>query len=258
MRRSTCRTAGGSRSIDVPGHERFVRTMVAGATGIDLFLLVIDAAEGARPQTLEHIAILRLLGVDAGVVALTKADLVDEETLEIALEEARELVPEADVLAVSAKTGQGLDELRAALARAADTVTARDSSGAARLYVDRVFTLRGIGTVVTGTLWGGTISEGDTLSAALRGSEVRVRTVHVHDVQVSTASAGERVALGLPGVERRALHRGDVLVTPGAFPVSYRLDVELERGDGNRERRTCLSASRDLAHLRPRRPDRYA
>ena len=214
--------------IDVPGHERFVRTMVAGATGIDLFLLVIDAAEGARPQTLEHIAILRLLGVDAGVVALTKSDLVDEETLEIALEEARELVPGADVLAVSAKTGQGLDQLRAALARAADTVTPRDASGAARLFVDRVFTLRGIGTVVTGTLWGGTVAEGDTLSAALRGSEVRVRTVHVHDVQVSTASAGERVALGVPGVERRELHRGDVLVTPGAFPVSYRLDVELE------------------------------
>ena len=104
-----------------PGHERFVRTMVAGATGIDLFLLVIDAAEGARPQTLEHLAILRLLGVDAGVVAVTKADLVDEETLEIAIEEARELVPGAEVVAVSAKTGAGLDELRAALARVADT-----------------------------------------------------------------------------------------------------------------------------------------
>ena len=106
--------------IDVPGHERFVRTMVAGATGIDLFLLVIDAAEGARPQTLEHLAILRLLGVERGVVAVTKSDLVDEETLEIALEEARELVPEAEVVAVSAKTGAGLDELRAALARVAD------------------------------------------------------------------------------------------------------------------------------------------
>ena len=105
--------------VDVPGHERFVRTMVAGATGIDLFLLVIDAAEGARPQTLEHLAILRLLGVDAGVVAVTKADAVDEETLDLALEEARELVPEAEAVAVSAKTGAGLDELRAALARVA-------------------------------------------------------------------------------------------------------------------------------------------
>src|SRR5881396_2936429 len=105
--------------IDVPGHERFVRNMVAGATGIDLFLLVIDAAEGARPQTHEHLAILRLLGIDSGVVAVTKADAVDEETLELALDEARELVPGAEVVAVSAKTGSGLDELRAALARAA-------------------------------------------------------------------------------------------------------------------------------------------
>jgi len=214
--------------IDVPGHERFVRTMVAGATGIDLFLLVIDAAEGARPQTLEHIAILRLLGIDAGVVAVTKVDLVDEETLEIAVEEARELVPGAEVVPVSARSGAGLDELRAALARVADRVPARDASGPARLYVDRVFTLRGVGTVVTGTLWSGTISEGDTLRVAPRGGEVRVRTVQVHDRPVSSAAAGERVALGLPGVERHELHRGDALVTPGAFPVSYRLDVELE------------------------------
>jgi selenocysteine-specific elongation factor len=214
--------------IDVPGHERFVRTMVAGATGIDLFLLVIDAAEGARPQTLEHLAILRLLGVEAGVVAVTKADSVDEETLEIAVEEARELVPGVEVVAVSAKTGAGLDALRAALARVADAVPAREASGATRLYVDRVFTLRGTGTVVTGTLWAGTIAEGDTLRVAPRGGEVRVRTVQVHDTAVQRATAGERVALGLPGIERRELHRGDALVTPGAFPVSYRLDVELE------------------------------
>ena len=214
--------------IDVPGHERFVRTMVAGATGIDLFLLVIDAAEGARPQTLEHIAILRLLGVEAGVVAITKADLVDEETLEIAIAEARELVPEAEVVAVSAKTGMGLDDLRAALARVADRSTVRDAAGPARLYIDRVFTLRGIGTVVTGTLWSGTIAEGDVLQVAPGGGEVRVRSVQVHDAAVERATAGERVALGLPGVDRRDLHRGDALVTPGAFPVSYRLDVELE------------------------------
>ena len=214
--------------IDVPGHERFVRTMVAGATGIDLFLLIIDAAEGARPQTLEHLAILRLLGVERGVVALTKADLVDEETLEIGIEEARELVPGVEVIAVSAKTGAGLDELRAALARVADDAPARDVDGLARLYVDRVFTLRGIGTVVTGTLWSGTITEGDTLGIAPRGGEVRVRSVQVHDAPVARATAGERVALGLPGVERSELHRGDALVAPNAFPVSYRLDVELE------------------------------
>src|SRR6266511_4040701 len=126
--------------VDVPGHERFVRTMIAGATGIDLFLLVVDAAEGARPQTHEHLAVLRLLGVERGVVAVTKADAVDDETLELALEEARELVPGSQALAVSAKTGAGLEELRAALARV--PVRERDSTGAARLYVDRVFTLQ--------------------------------------------------------------------------------------------------------------------
>src|SRR5437870_10838300 len=118
--------------VDVPGHERFVRTMIAGATGIDLFLLVIDAGEGARPQTLEHLAIIRLLAIEHGVVAVTKADAVDEETLELALEEARELVPGAEVVAVSAKTGAGLDELRAALAAAADEADRTVAAGPTR------------------------------------------------------------------------------------------------------------------------------
>jgi selenocysteine-specific elongation factor len=217
--------------VDVPGHERFVRTMVAGATGIDLFLLVVDAAEGARPQTHEHLAILRLLGVEHGVVAVTKADAVDEETLELALEEARELVPEAEALAVSAKTGAGLDSLRAALARAADVVSERHDAGSeapARLHVDRVFTLRGIGTVATGTLWEGTVGDGDVLRAEPGGREVRVRSVHVHDRAVERADAGQRVALALPGVERRDLRRGDVLVGGRGLRPSYRLDVALE------------------------------
>ncbi len=214
--------------VDVPGHERFVRTMVAGATGIDLFLLVIDAAEGARPQTHEHLAILRLLGVEHGVVAVTKADAVDEETLELALEEARELVADAETVAVSAKTGAGLDELRAALARVADRVEHAPSFGATRLYVDRVFTLRGIGTVATGTLWAGSIGEGDLLRAEPAGLGVRVRSVQVHDRAVERAEAGQRVAVALTGVERSALRRGDALVEPGAYPVSYRLDVALE------------------------------
>ena len=146
--------------VDVPGHERFVRTMVAGASGIDVFLLVIDAGEGARPQTHEHLAILRLLGIERGVVALTKADLVDEETLELARVEAEELVPGAPVVATSARTGAGLDELRAALAEVASRVAKPGADGPARLYVDRSFSLRGIGTVATGTLWSGTIGEG--------------------------------------------------------------------------------------------------
>ena len=211
--------------VDVPGHERFVRTMIAGATGIDLFLLVIDAQEGARPQTLEHLAVLRLLGVEHGVVAVTKADAVDEETLELALEEARELVPGAEAVAVSAKTGAGLDELRAALARL--PVAERDAAGAARLYVDRVFTLQGVGTVATGTLWSGRIAPGDELRVEPRGRTVRVRSVQVHETTVDAADAGQRVAVNLPQVERRDLARGDVLVAPGRFRVSYRLDVRL-------------------------------
>src|SRR5947207_4421684 len=193
--------------IDVPGHERFVRTMVAGATGIDLFLLVIDAAEGARPQTLEHLAILRLLGVRLGVVAVTKADAVDEETLELALAEARELVPEAEAVAVSAKTGAGLDELRAALGAAA--TERAHAEGPTRLYVDRAFTLRGIGTVVTGTLWSGSIGEGDELRVEPGGLEARVRSVQVHDRTVERAEAGQRVAVALPGIERDRIARGD-------------------------------------------------
>ncbi len=219
---------GGRRMslVDVPGHERFVRTMIAGASGIDLFLLVIDAQEGSRPQTLEHLAVLRLLGVTRGVVAVTKSDTVDDETLELALEEARELAPQAEVVAVSAKTGAGLDELRAALERV--PVEERDAERATRLYVDRVFTLQGVGTVATGTLWSGTIAAGDMLRIEPSGKTVRVRSVQVHDAAVDEAQAGQRVAVNLPTVERRGLVRGDVLVEPGHYPLSYRLDVRLE------------------------------
>jgi selenocysteine-specific elongation factor len=212
--------------VDVPGHERFVRTMVAGATGIDLFLLVIDANEGARPQTLEHLAILRLLGVERGVVALTKTDAADAETVELARAEAEELVPGAPVVAVSARTGAGLDELRAALASSA--VERMHANAPTRLFIDRVFTLRGIGTVVTGTLWSGSVGEGDELRAEPAGLPVRVRSVQVHDRPVERAEAGQRVALALPGVDRSTLRRGDVLVAPGAYRPSYRLDVTLE------------------------------
>jgi selenocysteine-specific elongation factor len=214
--------------IDVPGHERFVRTMVAGATGIDLFLLVIDAGEGARPQTHEHLAILRLLGIEHGVVAVTKADAVDAETLELALAEARDLVPGAEVVAVSAKTGHGLDELRAALGRAASEVSSRAHEAPTRLYVDRAFTVAGAGTVVTGTLWSGSIAPGDELRVEPSGLRTRARGVQVHDLPVTRAEAGQRVAVNLPGVSRTQLRRGDALVVPGTYPVSWRLDVVLE------------------------------
>ena len=224
--------------IDVPGHERFVRNMVAGATGIDLFLLVVDAAEGARPQTHEHLAIIRLLGIEHGVVAITKADAVDEDSRALAVDEARELVPGAPVVVTSARTGAGLDELRAALGEVADRVEREPSTRATRLFVDRVFSLRGIGTVATGTLWSGSIGVGDVLVAEPRGIEVRVRSVQVHDEPAERAEAGQRVAVALPGLERHHLRRGDALVARDAYPVSYRLDVELDElepiGDGAR------------------------
>jgi selenocysteine-specific elongation factor len=157
---------------------------------------------------------------------VTKIDAVDADTLELAAAEAQELVPGADVVAVSAKTGQGLDELRAALARAA-TETPREEAPT-RMYVDRVFTLRGIGTVATGTLWSGRIAAGDKLRVEPSGREVRVRSVQVHDRPVAAADAGQRVAVALPGVERDELARGDALVEPGAYRPSYRIDVELE------------------------------
>jgi selenocysteine-specific elongation factor len=214
--------------VDVPGHERFVRTMVAGVTGIDLFLLVVDAAEGARAQTREHLAILRLLSVERGVVAVTKIDLVDPETLALALEEMRELVPGAPVVPVSGATGAGLEALREALAEVAAGVEQRRADFPTRLFVDRVFTLRGIGTVVTGTLWSGSIGTGDRLRLEPSGRDVRARSVQVHDVPVGRAAAGQRVAVSLPGVERADVRRGEALVAPHTFPRSYRLEVSLE------------------------------
>src|SRR5439155_1841673 len=151
--------------------------------------------------------------------------------LELVTAEARELVPNAPVVPVSAKTGDGLDELRSALAAAADEHERGTLLGATRLYVDRVFTVRGIGTVATGTLWSGSIGEGDELRAEPAGLDVRVRSVQVHDEPVERAEAGQRVAVALPGVERDALRRGDALVEPGAYPVSYRVDIELEELD---------------------------
>jgi selenocysteine-specific elongation factor len=239
--------------VDVPGHERFVRTMIAGATGIDLFLLVVDAQEGARPQTLEHLAVLRLLGIEQGVVAVTKADAVDEETLELAIEEARELVAGAEVVAVSAKTGMGLDELRAALARV--PVRERDAERATRLYVDRVFSLPGVGTIATGTLWSGSIGAGDLLRVEPSGRIARVRSVQVHDAPVERAEAGQRVAVNLPTFERGDLSRGDALVEPGHYPLSYRLDIRLE---GDPPAAVTVHVGTNAVPARVARSGRYA
>jgi selenocysteine-specific elongation factor len=166
--------------------------------------------------------------VTDGVVAVTKADAFEPEAVELAVSEARELVPGAEIVAVSAKTGAGLDELRAALARAAQAVERRKRDGPTRLFVDRVFTLRGIGTVATGTLWSGSIGAGDELAVEPSGRTVRVRSVEIHDQPVERAEAGQRVAVALTGVDRNRLSRGLALVEPGAYAVGYRLDVTLD------------------------------
>src|SRR4051812_27185212 len=210
--------------IDVPGHERFVRTMVAGASGIDLFLLCVAADDGVMPQTLEHAAVLRQLGVEHGVVAITKADLADPAR---AAAEARELVAVADAVPVSVRADRGLDELLAALERCAAVMPGRESpDGPARLHVDRSFTLRGIGTVVTGTLWSGVITAGDAVTILPRGLRARVRSVQVHDVGVERADAGQRVALNLAGVGWREVGRGDVVCGAGcSLAPTYLIDA---------------------------------
>jgi selenocysteine-specific elongation factor len=246
---------GGLRAslIDVPGHERFVRTMVAGATGIDAFLLVVDAREGPRPQTHEHLRILRLLGIERGVVAVTKTDAVERARLDDALSEARSLVPSPEAVAVSAKTGDGVEELRSALERVADGIDARPSDAATRLFVDRAFTLRGIGTVATGTLWSGSIGVGDVLTGEPGGLRVRVRSVEVHDEAVERADAGQRVAVALPRVSPAQLRRGTALVEPGAYDVTYRLDLALDELEQAPSRVTAHHGSTETqARLRRR------
>jgi selenocysteine-specific elongation factor len=212
--------------VDVPGHERLLRVMVAGASGVDLFLLVIAADDGVMPQTIEHLRVLDALGVRRGVVAVTKSDLVDPGS---AMASATKVLPEAEIVACSARSGAGLGEVRAALARcAALSPGRRADSRAAVLHVDRVFTIRGAGTVVTGTLWSGVIRRGDRLNLLPGSRAVRVRGVQTHDHSVDQAQAGQRVAVNLAGFGRQEVHSGQVLTGPGAeVQVTYRLEVEL-------------------------------
>jgi selenocysteine-specific elongation factor len=217
--------------VDVPGHERYVRTMVAGATGIDVYLMAIAADDGVMPQTREHAAVLRALGVGRGVVAVTKSDLGDPE---LAMLEATELLPEAEVVAVSARTGEGLGELRAALDRVVSQVSSRaDGRGdGARLHVDRIFTIRGAGTVVTGTLWSGEINRGDALHLLPGPRRARAREVQIHDQSVERAQAGQRVAVNLSGVSVGEVQRGDVVIGAGHdLGETYLIDAELQFED---------------------------
>jgi len=216
--------------IDVPGHERFVRTMVAGVAGMDVVMLVVAADEGVMPQTREHLEICQLLGVKLGLVALTKSDLVAPDWLELVREELRDylqgsFLETAPILAVSAKTGAGLDDLRQLLGKIADESVGRKSDGAFRLPIDRVFTVAGFGTVVTGTALNGSIRVGDKLEVLPSGIESRVRGIQTHGGKCEQGEAGERLALNLQGVEHTAVVRGDTLVPPGAYSSTTVADV---------------------------------
>ena len=218
--------------IDVPGHERFVRNMLAGVGGIDLALLVVAADESVMPQTREHVQILELLQVERGVIALTKTDLVDDEMLELVRLEVQELVEgtfleTAPVEPVSSKTGAGLDRLRDVLAASVGAVAARDDTGPFRMHVDRAFSVRGFGSVATGTVWSGAASVGDELELVPGGKVGKVRGIQVHGADADRAAAGSRAALNLSGVELGELHRGCQLVPPGMFAPRSLIDVEL-------------------------------
>jgi selenocysteine-specific elongation factor len=218
--------------VDVPGHEGFVRTMLAGATGIDLALLVIAADEGVMPQTREHVAILDLLGVRAGVVALTKCDLVDAEWLTLVEEDVQALLAGtplagAAIVATSATTGAGLEELQTAIATAARSLPRRDSADLFRMPVDRAFTIRGTGTVVTGTIWTGRLAR-DAVVRILPGDrQARVRGLQSHGLQVDSAEAGNRTAVALAGVDLGEVGRGTVLVTDPSWAATTVLRAEV-------------------------------
>ena len=218
--------------VDVPGHERFVRNMLAGAGGVDAVLLVVAADESIKPQTREHFDICRLLGVEHGLIVLTKSDLVDSDTLELTELEARELVEgsflaSAPVVSVSAKTGAGLDDLRRELQRLAERPSVRGRRGVVRLPVDRVFSIKGFGTVATGTLGSGDVREGTELVALPGGRAVRVRGLQVHGRAAPHVSAPSRVAMNLGAIEVSELARGVTLASAGGLAVTRRLDVHL-------------------------------
>ena len=274
---------GGRRAslVDVPGHERFVKNMVSGATGVDAFLLVVAADDGVMPQTREHLDVLRVLGVERGVVALTKTDAVDDETAELATLDAEELLESvgisAPVIPVSGKTGEGIVDLLEALdGLAAGAAGGGDAAGLARLPVDRAFVLRGIGVVVTGTLWSGEIRPGDTLFTS-SGHRPRVRSVQNHGHPAEVAYPGARTALDLAGIEASQIQAGDVLTSrpvqqslafdarlrllEGARPLAHGVRVRLHHGTRATNARVRLSDTGELqpgedafARIRPEEP----
>ncbi|KKM11587.1 translation elongation factor [Clostridiales bacterium PH28_bin88] len=218
--------------VDVPGHERFIRQMLAGVGGMDLVLLVIAADEGVMPQTREHLDIITLLQVKRGIIVISKVDLVDQDWLELVQEEVREAVrgsvmADAPMVTVSAMTGEGMARLVEELDKMAGATPPKAAAGRTRLPVDRVFSITGFGTVVTGTLWSGTVRVGDTVELLPQGRNARIRTLQVHGDQVEEAVAGQRVAVNLAGVDLEEVERGFVLAQPGTFRPAYRLDAEV-------------------------------
>ena len=219
--------------IDVPGHEKFVKHMVGGVWGIDLVALVIAADEGVMPQTREHLDICKLLGVKKGLVVLTKVDLVDEDLLELVKEEVSEIVQDtflrgAPILSVSSVTGQGIPQLASTLDHLSQGIEGRPADGLFRLPIDRVFTMKGFGTVVTGTMISGSLSLGETVQILPSGTEGKVRNLQVYNRSVERAVAGERTAVNLQGIETSAIERGDVLIRPNTLRPTQLIEAYLE------------------------------
>ncbi len=232
--------------VDVPGHERFVKNMLAGVGGIDLVLFVVAADESIKPQTREHFDICRLLGIPRGIVALTKSDLVDADLLGLVRLEVEELVAGsflagAPIVPVSSATGAGLDELRKELARAAQAVPEKNATGHFRLPIDRVFTVKGFGTVVTGTLISGAVHKEQEVEVYPAGRRLRVRGVQVHGSKAESAVAGQRTAVNLADIEPAELQRGDVLSEPGVFRAVRHFDCRLN----------LLPSAKPLKHRAP-------
>jgi len=219
--------------VDVPGHERFVRTMVSGAAGVDIVLLVVAADEGVMPQTREHLDICRLLAVRHGIVVLNKCDKAESEWMDLQEEEIRALVrgtflEGAPIVRVSAATGEGLPELVSALDRIAAGIPGKDASNLFRLPVDRSFSMKGFGTVVTGTVFGGTVATGEEVAILPGGTVAKVRGLQVHGGPVERASAGTRTAVNLQGMEKESAPRGSVLCHPGTFSPTKSAEVFVE------------------------------
>ena len=232
--------------VDVPGHEKFIKNMLAGAGGIDLAMLVVAADEGFMPQTVEHLGILSLLGIQDGLVVITKCDMADPEWVEMVKEDVRTHVEGTflegkPVFTVSAYTGQGIPELRQALKELVQKAAEKNMRTPFRLPIDRVFSVDGFGTVVTGTLIEGSVSNGDMAEILPGGVQARVRNLQVHDRDVETAYAGQRVAINLAGVKKADLGRGDVIARPGSVRTSLMLDARLQNLKNSQ--RTILSGS---------------